>query len=180
MVSGSLLTHELELLLVFVVLLFGIYPLVLSGANRLINGFWSSYGRTLGCVVLIGIVAMIVSYIVSRIVGTHHLWLLDVVAVVVTALAGGGIMGNLIKYKDGEPLGFKRAALACLVFGIVVVLISLALSPWQKSLVKQMKANMPAAATSAPAAASTAPAVVSSSAQAAVPATVPVPASSTH
>lgn len=150
--SGSMLMSALESILVFIVLIFAIYPLILIAANRLINGFWPSYWRTWASVVLTGIVAMIASYIVSRIVGATHIWLHDVVAIIATALAGGGIMGNMVRHADGEPLGFKRAALACLVLGIVVILISIALTPWQKSVMKKMKAGMPAAATSTPAA----------------------------
>lgn len=143
------ITLMLQELVTLVVLIFLVYPFVLSAANRLINRFWSPYWRTVATVVLVGIAALIANFIVSRLAGTRSPWVLGVVGVVVTALAGGGIMNGLIHHKDGEPLGYQRAALACLVLGIVVTLIGLALAPWQKGMAAKMKAHLPAAAVTA-------------------------------
>ncbi len=189
--SSGMIKLLLQQLLVFVVLLFLVYTFVLSAANRLISRFWSPYWRTLATVVLTGIAAGIVSFIVSRIGGTHNQWILGAVGVIVTALVGGGIMNGFIRHKDGGPLGYQRAALACLILGIVVVLIQAAIAPWEQGIAKQAQAyresmtaptasvgaaasapatatsvapatTVPPAARSAPAAATSAPANASS------------------
>lgn len=190
--SGPPMALLLQALVVFIVLVLLVYPFVLSATNRLLNRFWSPYWRTLATVILVGIAALIANFIVFRLAGTRNPWVLGVVGVVVTALAGGGIMNGLIRHKDGAPLGYSRAALTCLVFGIVVTLIGLALAPWQKGMQAKMKGHMPAAAvtattapaTSTPVAAGSvvrvAPAPPVASSAPAKAASVPARATSTH
>ncbi|HEX7339372.1 MAG TPA: hypothetical protein VF271_05500, partial [Rhodanobacteraceae bacterium] len=82
-----------------------------------------------------------------------HKWVLDIVAIIVTALVGGALMRAFIKRKDGEPLPYVRTLLSCLVLGVVVVLISLLTDPWTQSVSKRMQAAARQAGATAGAAA---------------------------
>lgn len=187
----NVLAPMAKLLGMFLVLVFIVYPLVLSGTNKLVNGFWSSYGRTLVTVILTGIAATIVTGVVGLVIGKdavlQQVWLIRAVAVITTALAGGGIMKAFIHHQDGEPLGYARTLLASLVLGIVVMLIGMAIAPWQKPLSAQIKAatEQTAAAHTAPATAATALAAPTTVSQAvavksAVAASAPATATSAY
>lgn len=144
-----------------------IYPLILSAANRYINGFWAHYGRAIGTVVLTSIIVGIIGFIIGKVMGTQHFWVGLVIGIVLETLIGGALMNAFIKHSDGAPLGFKRAALAYLVVAIIAALVGIAMHP----TVERMRA-MSAAATAPAATSSVAPATAPATAMSA-PMTAP-------
>lgn len=160
----NMLMSALALLGVMLLLVFLVYPFVLGFANKFVNGFRPSYGRSLGVVLLIGVAATIVQYAVGYpLYGKgmqDHFWAVSIIALVATVVIGGAILKGLVRHADGEPLSYTKAMLTALILGVVVVLIGLAMRPWAESMKGfQPGATAPAATSSAPAAASSAPAM---------------------
>lgn len=169
------------------VLVIFIYPLILSAANRYINGFWAHYGRAIGTVVLTSIIVGIIGFIIGKAMGAQHFWAGLVIGIVLETLIGGALMNAFIKHSDGAPLGFKRAALAYLVVAIIAALVSIAMRPTLEHLRAMSPAATapattssvaPANAMSAPSAASTAPTMVAPPATPEKAASAPTPAAS--
>lgn len=161
--TGNVMKLGLQLLLFSLILIFLVYPFILSAANRLINRFWSPYWRTVGAIIVTAIVGGIVGFIVLKTTGQRDTWMTRVVSFIIMVVIGGALFKAFVHHKDGSPLSYGRAVLPYLVLAIVSVLITFAVAPWQRGVAAKMKGNLPnPAATASVAAPGSAPAAASS------------------
>lgn len=101
-----------------------IAALLLSVSNRIVNGFMSHYGRTIGVVIIAGIVSGIINWVLGKVLGFLPMLAMRGVGIIVAILIGGLILNWLVRRPDGSPLGYPRAALAFLVYEIIVLIIT--------------------------------------------------------
>lgn len=122
--------------------------LVLSGLNRLINGFTVHYGRALATVVVAGLAAGIVIMVVSLPIGVEHKLVMSLVGIVAVTLVGGGVMKAFVKHPDGAPMAYAHTARVYLALAIVSALFNLALTPVNEGIKQRTQELMPQDATS--------------------------------
>jgi len=116
------------MLVVSVGMLF-VWGFLLAAANRVANGFWAPYWRSLGTVVVVAILSALAGWLVGKIASIEGFWVEQLVGLVLTVVIGGWIFSAFVRRKDGSPLGFAAAAKAYLMLAVLGVLFAWAMQP---------------------------------------------------